>query len=73
MADGKKDYVVEKRINTLTVRMLDKGVDGLYHSATCEYPYYDRVIGADGNYVGKRLTKKQTEKMLLKTLVGYYK
>lgn len=81
MADGKnKNYTLVKNGNRITLQMLEKGADGRYHSASCEYPLYlmEEVVkthtDADGNEIKTterelvKKTRKQTEKYLLSLL-----
>ena len=70
MAKTKKNYTTEVADGRMTVRMLEKGADGFFHSANCEYPFYNRETNADGKEVVVRYTRKQTENFLLRVM-GY--
>lgn len=66
----KKDYTITIQRGRLTLTMNKKGADGLIHSASCEYPYYDRVVNEKGQIESVRRNKPTIEKMLLRQL-GY--
>lgn len=58
-----KDYSVSIERGRMLVTMNEKGKDGLFHSANCEYPFY---VHKDGK--AKRLSRKQTEEYLVNRL-----
>lgn len=82
MKTKKPNYTTRKVADgtRLELTLLDKGADGLIHSASCEYPLFLLVdvektkVMADGKelkLVEKewvKQTKKQTENYLLKML-----
>lgn len=70
MSKEKKQYTTKVNNGRFTLSMLVKGADGLFHSASCEYPYYDRVVNEKGQIESIKRTKKTLEKMLLQQL-GY--
>lgn len=73
MADGKKvefTTIVNKDFGKMTVKLLEVSPDGRYHSATCEYPYCERKLNDKGEFESVKLTRKQTEQMLLKMALG---
>lgn len=70
MAKEKKQYTTSVRNGRFTLSMLVKGADGRIHSASCEYPFYDRVVNEKGEIESIKRTRKTLEKMLLKQL-GY--
>lgn len=70
MPKVKKNYKTEVVDGRMTVKMLEKGTDGRFHSANCEYPLNVREINADGEEVVVKYTRKQTEAYLL-GLMGY--
>ena len=86
MADGKtqKMYTLEVKGGRITLQMKTKGADGLFHSASCDYPRYEyeevehHYINADGQPAVRvememvRKTRKQTETMLFNQLKHYY-
>jgi len=66
----KKQYTTSVKNGHFTLQMLVKGADGRFHSASCEYPFYDRVVNEKGEIEVIKRTRKTLEKMLLKQL-GY--
>ena len=70
MAKTKKNYKTEVVDGRMSVKMLEKGTDGRFHSASCEYPFVVNSVDADGKEVVLTYTRKQTEKYLL-GLMGY--
>lgn len=60
------DYTVEVSNGQMTVRLLQKGNDGRYHSATSPYPDCERIYNAETRQTEiKRLTRKQCIEALL--------
>ena len=57
----KKNYTVTTGNGRLTVSMLERGADGRYHSASCEYPFFEQT--EDG---AVKKSRKYTVEMLLK-------
>lgn len=68
MAKEIKKYQTTVADGRMTVKMLEKGADGIFHSASCEYPLIMQDKDADGKTIMVRKTKKQTEKWLLSVL-----
>ena len=64
MAKTKKDYKITRDGNLLTLSMLNRGVDGKYHSYQVCLPYVVMERDADGNQVAVRKTTRQLEKMM---------
>lgn len=63
----KKPYKIETTDGKLTVRMLEKGVDGRYHSYVAYTPCVKQV---DGKKV--KLTRKQLVSEALAEMLPYY-
>lgn len=64
-----KKYQTTVADGRMSVRMLEKGADGIYHSASCEYPLILQEQDPEtGKAIMVRKTKKQTEKWLLSVL-----
>ena len=59
----KKNYTFTTQDGRATVSMKVKGKDGLYHSASCEYPF---KLYSDG----RRFSRKQVEEYLLAKVVN---
>ena len=54
----KKNYTVTTANGRMTVSMLERGADGRYHSASCEYPFFEQTE--------VKKSRKYTVEMLLK-------
>lgn len=72
MADGKKvktnktqkPYTTENKNGQFTVRMLEKGVDGRYHSMVFALPQIRLVDGKQKKATSKDLIKEALKEML---------
>ncbi len=75
MADGKKvktnktqkPYTTETKNGQFSVRMLGKGIDGIYHSMVFALPQIRLVDGKQ-----KKLTSKDLIKEALKEMICFY-
>lgn len=70
MPKVKKNYKTEVTDGRMTIKMLEKGTDGKFHSASCEYPFVVKSVDADGKDQTLTYTRKQTENYLLRVM-GY--
>jgi len=60
------DYTVETGFGRMTVRLLQRGNDGLYHGASAPYPDYEQVYNEQTEKMEiVKLTRKQCIDRLL--------
>ena len=60
------DYTVEVSNGQMTVRLLQRGNDGHYHSATSPYPDYEHTFNTETRQTEiRKLTRKQCIEALL--------
>lgn len=60
------------RNHRICLTMIDKGTDGKYHSASCEYPLIVHKLDADGKLVMVKKTRKQIIEYLYSIVAPYY-
>lgn len=60
------DYTVETHFGRMTVKLLQRGNDGLYHGASAPYPDYEQVYNEETRKTEIiKLTRKQCIDRLL--------
>lgn len=67
-----KSYTIKADGNRICLTMKHKGVDGKYHSASCESPLVVQEPDADGNMMLIQKTRKQTIEYLYSLVTPYY-
>lgn len=55
-----------------TLSVLEKGIDGRFHSISCPEINYIKVVDKNGKTTQKKMSRKQIEKQLLQEISKYY-